>query len=122
MGAKVRIRRSFGKPNTISKIFPLSTTFDVNCSDLTGNSATDSSGNFFFLDASTLIGFTYPSPSGYSSSIISEKINLNPDIGEFKKNSFHLYINGTDWGQLGNSGEVVRRAWSPTGEVSLEGP
>ncbi|MCD4738030.1 MAG: helix-turn-helix domain-containing protein, partial [Anaerolineae bacterium] len=36
--------------------------------------------------------------------------------------AFHLYINSGDYGLLGASGEVVRRAWSPTGEVSLEGP
>lgn len=36
--------------------------------------------------------------------------------------AFQLYINGTDWGQLGNGGEVVRRAWAPSGEVNLEGP
>ncbi|HOU15922.1 MAG TPA: DUF4115 domain-containing protein [Anaerolineae bacterium] len=34
--------------------------------------------------------------------------------------AFQLYINGTDWGRLGNIGEVVRRAWNPIGEVPLE--
>jgi len=34
--------------------------------------------------------------------------------------AFQLYINGTDWGTLGGSGEVVRRAWNPVGEVPLE--
>ena len=36
--------------------------------------------------------------------------------------AFRLYINGTDWGMLGEQGEIVRRAWSPTGEVALEEP
>ncbi len=36
--------------------------------------------------------------------------------------AFHLYINSGDYGLLGASGEVVRRAWSPTGEVPLEEP
>ncbi|MBN1876336.1 MAG: DUF4115 domain-containing protein [Anaerolineae bacterium] len=35
--------------------------------------------------------------------------------------AFQLYINGTDWGPLGAQGAIVRRAWSPTGEVFLEG-
>jgi len=34
--------------------------------------------------------------------------------------AFQLYINGTDWGTLGEPGEVVRRAWNPVGEVPLE--
>lgn len=34
--------------------------------------------------------------------------------------AFQLYINGTDWGTLGGSGEIVRRAWNPVGEVPLE--
>ena len=34
--------------------------------------------------------------------------------------AFDLTINGTDWGPLGEQGEVVRRAWTPQGEVSLE--
>jgi len=34
--------------------------------------------------------------------------------------AFQIYINGTDWGTLGGSGEVVRRAWNPVGEVPLE--
>ncbi len=33
--------------------------------------------------------------------------------------AFQLYINGTDWGLLGAAGEVVRRAWTPGGEVPL---
>ncbi|HOT91894.1 MAG TPA: DUF4115 domain-containing protein [Anaerolineae bacterium] len=36
--------------------------------------------------------------------------------------AFHLYINGTDWGPLGKTGEIVRRAWTPFGEVPLEQP
>lgn len=36
--------------------------------------------------------------------------------------AFRLYVNGTDWGMLGEQGEIVRRAWSPTGEVALEEP
>ncbi|MGC9356756.1 MAG: helix-turn-helix domain-containing protein [Anaerolineae bacterium] len=35
--------------------------------------------------------------------------------------AFHLYVNGEDWGSLGGEGEVIRRAWSPAGEVSPEG-
>ncbi len=31
--------------------------------------------------------------------------------------AFRLYVNGVDWEQLGGQGEVVRRAWSPAGEV-----
>jgi cytoskeletal protein RodZ len=34
--------------------------------------------------------------------------------------AFDLTINGTDWGVLGDQGQVVRRAWTPQGEVSLE--
>ena len=34
--------------------------------------------------------------------------------------AFRLYINGTDWGLLGAQGEIVRRAWTPEGETSLE--
>jgi cytoskeletal protein RodZ len=34
--------------------------------------------------------------------------------------SFQLYVNGTDWGALGGQGEVVRRAWTPQGETTLE--
>lgn len=34
--------------------------------------------------------------------------------------AFHLYVNGTDWGVLGGQGEIVRRAWTPTGETSLD--
>ncbi len=36
--------------------------------------------------------------------------------------AFQLFVNNEDWGLLGVEGEVVRRAWSPTGEVSLESP
>lgn len=36
--------------------------------------------------------------------------------------AFQLFINGEAFGTLGEQGEVVRRAWSPTGEVTLEGP
>ncbi len=36
--------------------------------------------------------------------------------------AFHFYINGTDWGQLGEQGQIVNRGWSPTGEVNLESP
>jgi hypothetical protein len=34
--------------------------------------------------------------------------------------AFRLYVNGTDWGELGGQAEVVRRAWTPLGETSLE--
>lgn len=34
--------------------------------------------------------------------------------------AFRLFVNGTDWGRLGSQGEVVRRAWAPSGEVVLE--
>lgn len=34
--------------------------------------------------------------------------------------AFQLYVNGTDWGPLGQQGQVVRRAWTPAGETSLE--
>jgi len=34
--------------------------------------------------------------------------------------AFRLYVNGTDWGELGGPAEVVRRAWTPLGETSLE--
>ncbi len=34
--------------------------------------------------------------------------------------AFQLYVNGTDWGVLGDQGEIVRRAWTPTGETSLD--
>jgi hypothetical protein len=36
--------------------------------------------------------------------------------------AFELYVNGADWGLLGNMNEVVRRAWVPGGEVSMEEP
>ncbi len=36
--------------------------------------------------------------------------------------AFHLYVNGADWGLLGNEGQTAQRAWSPTGEISLQGP
>jgi transcriptional regulator with XRE-family HTH domain len=35
--------------------------------------------------------------------------------------AFDLYLNGTDWGALGEQGEVVRRAWSPQGEIDIGG-
>jgi len=35
--------------------------------------------------------------------------------------AFQLYLNGTDGGLLGDTGEAVRRAWGPDGEISLEG-
>ncbi len=35
--------------------------------------------------------------------------------------AFEVYVNGTDWGTLGGQGEIVRRAWTPQGETSLEG-
>jgi hypothetical protein len=34
--------------------------------------------------------------------------------------AFQLYVNGTDWNLLGEQGAVVRRAWSPQGEVFPE--
>ncbi|HQE92003.1 MAG TPA: DUF4115 domain-containing protein [Anaerolineae bacterium] len=34
--------------------------------------------------------------------------------------AFELYLNGTNWGLLGDTGAVVRRAWNPLGEVPLE--
>jgi cytoskeletal protein RodZ len=34
--------------------------------------------------------------------------------------AFKLYVNGDDWGLLGEQGEVVRRAWSPDGELRLD--
>lgn len=36
--------------------------------------------------------------------------------------AFHLYVNEVDWGLLGGQGQVVRRAWSPAGEVDLGTP
>lgn len=33
--------------------------------------------------------------------------------------AFRLFVNGTDWGVLGEQGQIVRRAWTPTGETSL---
>lgn len=35
--------------------------------------------------------------------------------------AFRLYINGTDFGDLGAPGEIIRRAWGPAGELDLEG-
>mgnify|MGYP006281685913 CR=1 FL=1 len=35
--------------------------------------------------------------------------------------AFELFLNGEDYGALGNQGEVVRRAWTPAGEVEPEG-
>lgn len=34
--------------------------------------------------------------------------------------AFQLYVNGADWGMLGDQDEVIRRAWTPQGETSLE--
>jgi hypothetical protein len=34
--------------------------------------------------------------------------------------AFKLYVNGDDWGLLGDQGDVVRRAWSPEGELMLD--
>lgn len=34
--------------------------------------------------------------------------------------AFKLYVNGDDWGLLGSQGDVVRRAWSPEGELMLD--
>ena len=34
--------------------------------------------------------------------------------------AFRLFVNGTDWGTLGGQGEVVQRAWTPSGEVAVE--
>jgi cytoskeletal protein RodZ len=34
--------------------------------------------------------------------------------------AFQLYVNGTDWDLLGEQGVVVRRAWSPQGEIQPE--
>jgi len=36
--------------------------------------------------------------------------------------AFHLYVNNDDWGALGAEGQVVRRGWSPTGELALQSP
>ncbi|MBN1261941.1 MAG: helix-turn-helix domain-containing protein [Anaerolineae bacterium] len=36
--------------------------------------------------------------------------------------AFTLVVNGVEWGLLGVEGEVVRRAWSPEGELSVQGP
>jgi transcriptional regulator with XRE-family HTH domain len=35
--------------------------------------------------------------------------------------AFQLFLNGEDFGSLGEQGRVVRRAWTPAGEVSPEG-
>jgi len=35
--------------------------------------------------------------------------------------AFQLFLNGEDFGALGEQGRVVRRAWTPAGEVSPEG-
>jgi hypothetical protein len=34
--------------------------------------------------------------------------------------AFRLFVNGTDWGVLGEQGQIVRRAWTPTGEILLD--
>lgn len=36
--------------------------------------------------------------------------------------AFNLAINGVDWGALGGAGQIVRRAWSPQGEIALQAP
>jgi hypothetical protein len=36
--------------------------------------------------------------------------------------AFELFLNGTDWGPLGQQGEVVQRAWTPEGEAPLHQP
>ncbi len=33
--------------------------------------------------------------------------------------AFRLFVNGEDWDVLGEQGEVVRKAWTPTGETPL---
>ncbi len=35
--------------------------------------------------------------------------------------AFQLFVNGEDWGALGEGGQIVRRVWSPSGEESLSG-
>lgn len=35
--------------------------------------------------------------------------------------AFKLFINNGDWGTLGAAGRAVRRAWSPAGEVAVDG-
>jgi len=34
--------------------------------------------------------------------------------------AFRIFVNGTDWDVLGEPSEVVRRAWTPLGETTLE--
>jgi cytoskeletal protein RodZ len=34
--------------------------------------------------------------------------------------AFRLYVNGTDWDLLGEQGAIVRRTWSPKGEILQE--
>jgi hypothetical protein len=36
--------------------------------------------------------------------------------------AFRLFVNSTDWGVLGEQGQIVRKAWSPTGEMPLGEP
>lgn len=36
--------------------------------------------------------------------------------------AFSLSVNDVDWGTLGDIGQVVRRAWSPQGEIALQVP
>lgn len=36
--------------------------------------------------------------------------------------AFTLTVNGSDWGPLGTNAQVVRRAWSPQGEIALQVP
>ena len=36
--------------------------------------------------------------------------------------AFNLFVNGADWGLLGGNGQLVRRAWSPQGEIALQVP
>ncbi len=36
--------------------------------------------------------------------------------------AFTLFVNGADWGPLGEQGQVVRRAWTPTGERPFDIP
>jgi hypothetical protein len=34
--------------------------------------------------------------------------------------AFELFVNGTNWGPLGQQGEIVQRAWTPEGETILQ--
>ncbi len=71
------------------------------------------------LSADENIVFQGVAESGQTLEAAAEELLI---IATGNGSAFTLYVNGTDWGALGAEGEVVRRSWSPEGEIFLEEP